>query len=308
MKIDHAPLPPAAAIVPPGRAPSCRRRLFWTGGVALALSGAFGIPLAKLMGFALDSDLYSHLPLIPVLAGYFGWGAWNENRPLLRTDPWVALAPAAAGVWLLVHPILSPASEPGDAVTEHARLTLAYVLLLVAILAGGLGRHALRSLAFPALLLLFLVPMPTRLLDAVEFFLQHGSAETAQLYFQLAGTSHFRSGLIFELPGISLRVAPECSGIHSSLALLITSLVAGKLFLRSLRWRVVLALAVVPLALLRNGLRIFVIGFLCVHLGPEMIHSWVHRQGGPLFFALSLIPFGLLLALLWRRERRNPAP
>jgi len=85
--------------------------------------------------------------------------------------------------------------------------------------------------------------------------------------------------------------------------LFITSLVAGGLFLRSPWRRAVLTLAVLPLALLRNGFRVFTIGQLCVRIGPQMIHSPIHKQGGPLFFALSLIPFFLLL--LWLRKSEN---
>jgi len=67
----------------------------------------------------------------------------------------------------------------------------------------------------------------------------------------------------------------------------------------------VVVLFVIPLAILRNGFRIFTIGQLCVHLGSEMIHSPIHRRGGPLFFALSLVPFFLLLFLLWKSDRRR---
>src|SRR5262249_56535760 len=37
----------------------------------------------------------------------------------------------------------------------------------------------------------------------------------------------YTQGLVFDLPGFSLEVAPECSGIHSTLVLFITSLLAG---------------------------------------------------------------------------------
>jgi exosortase/archaeosortase family protein len=107
-----------------------------------------------------------------------------------------------------------------------------------------------------------------------------------------------------------MEVAPQCSGIHSSLALFILSLLAGHLFLRS-RWkRATLALAVIPLALLRNGFRVFTIGQLCVHIGPEMIDSYIHRHGGPFFFILSLVPFCILLFFLMKSDRllRQPAP
>jgi hypothetical protein len=62
---------------------------------------------------------------------------------------------------------------------------------------------------------------------------------------------------------------------------------------------------VIPLGILRNGFRVFVIGMLCVHVGPHMIEHVIHRRGGPVFFALSLLP---LFALLWwlRRWERRP--
>ena len=68
---------------------------------------------------------------------------------------------------------------------------------------------------------------------------------------------------------------------------------------------IILAAAVIPLALLRNGFRVFVIGELCVRVSPDMIDSWVHKQGGPFFFALSLIPFSILLYFLYRADRRS---
>jgi exosortase/archaeosortase family protein len=116
----------------------------------------------------------------------------------------------------------------------------------------------------------------------------------------------FRQDLVFQLPGMTLQIAPECSGIRSSIVLFITSLVAGHLFLRSPWKRATLTLAVIPLALLRNGFRVFVIGELCVHVGPHMIDSPIHHHGGPIFFALSLIPFSLLTFYLVKSDR-NPA-
>jgi len=64
----------------------------------------------------------------------------------------------------------------------------------------------------------------------------------------------------------------------------------------------VLVAAVIPLGILRNGLRIVFIGLLCVHGGPEMINSIFHRRGGPPFFVLSLIPLFFLLWWLRRGE------
>jgi exosortase len=152
---------------------------------------------------------------------------------------------------------------------------------------------------------LFAAPIPSHLHDWIEQFLQHASADVSDLMFWLSGTPVLREGLVFHLPGYSIEVAPECSGIHSTLVLFIIALLAGHLFLRTASRRTLLVLAVMPVALLRNGLRIFTIGQLCVHIGPEMINSYIHRQGGPIFFVLSLVPFYFFLAFLQKSEARQ---
>jgi len=126
----------------------------------------------------------------------------------------------------------------------------------------------------------------------------------------LSGATVFREGLRFHLPGIVIEVAKECSGIHSTLVLFVTSLLAGHLFLRSQWKKAVLALAVVPLGIARNGFRIFTISWLCVHVGPAMIDSPIHHRGGPIFFTLSLVPFLALLFVLRKSEgrRKNLTP
>jgi exosortase/archaeosortase family protein len=65
-------------------------------------------------------------------------------------------------------------------------------------------------------------------------------------------------------------------------------------------------LVVVPLGLIRNGFRVFIIGQMCVHWGPQMIDSPVHRKGGPMFFILSLLPLFFMLFLLFKSEKRSP--
>jgi exosortase C (VPDSG-CTERM-specific) len=157
---------------------------------------------------------------------------------------------------------------------------------------------------FPVFFLVFMIPLPDGAVVAMEQGLMVASAEASDWLFNLSGTPVFRDGQAFHLPGFSLQVAQECSGIRSSWVLLMTSLLAAYLFLHS-RWRQTLLVAVViPLGILRNGFRILVIGLLCVHSGPHMIDSWIHHHGGPFFFGLSLIPFFLLLWWLRRSEHR----
>jgi exosortase C (VPDSG-CTERM-specific) len=170
-----------------------------------------------------------------------------------------------------------------------------------------LGSKSMREAIFPALFLLFMLPFPPVIEHAIEWFLQHSTAEVAYRFIQWSGIPVLRRGLSFEMPGISLSVAPECSGIRSSWVLLITSLLAGHLFLKP-RWkRSLLALIVIPLGIIRNAFRILVLSLLCVHLDPSWIDSPLHHRGGPIFFVLSLIPFTIILIWLLKTENHPPA-
>lgn len=91
----------------------------------------------------------------------------------------------------------------------------------------------------------------------------------------------------------------------SQFAALMASILASHLFLKTPWRRLVFVAFVIPLGILRNGFRIFVIGLLCVKEDPQMIHSLIHRRGGPSFFLLSLIPFLLLVWWLRNGETRT---
>jgi exosortase C (VPDSG-CTERM-specific) len=281
------------------------RPLLWAvGGLLLC----FSWPLFELVRYSLGSDLYSHIVLVPGVSVYFIWIKRDRLADRSAPNRAVAYALLAMGVVATAYfvvTLLMGSNWPRE--DSLALSTGAFVLLLSGACGLFLGRSAYRELSFPLAFLAFMLPFPHFLLEAIETFLQHGSSSVAAFFFSVAGTPYFRQELIFQLPGITLQVAPECSGIHSTLALLITSVVGGYFFLRSPLSRAILSLAVIPLALVRNGFRVFVIGELCVHVSPDMIHSYIHRQGGPIFFALSLIPFGILLVALVKFEKRRAA-
>ena len=190
-------------------------------------------------------------------------------------------------------------------VDSLAWTTFSFFLLFIAACFLALGKQTLRALVFPLAFLIFFVPFPNALENVLESFLQYRSADAAELLFRIAGTPLLRHDVDFQLPGFSLQVAPECSGIRSSLVLFITSLVAGQLFLRSPWKRALFALAVIPLGILRNAFRIVTIGELCVHVSPDMIDSYIHRRGGPVFFAISMVPFFVLLYYLRKSDLRK---
>jgi exosortase C (VPDSG-CTERM-specific) len=297
--IDHKSTPEAAS--------TSRLQLQRVAVAAAMLLACFGWPLFQLALFAARSELFSYILLIPIISGYL---IWSARRPLnfAGRPCWPgAVAGFVAGAAIIAAYWMGRRAGWEPAMQDYlALMTLSFLCCFWGACLAILGSKLMGQVAFPAGFLLFMVPLPVGCLANIDTFLQHTSAATSEAFFRLAGESVMRDHLVLHLPGFSLRVAPECSGIHSTMVLLITSVLASHLFLRRLWTRSALVLAVIPLAILRNGLRIFVIGELCVHISPEMIHSPIHTKGGPIFFALSLVPFFLWLVFL--RKRDGPAP
>jgi exosortase C (VPDSG-CTERM-specific) len=270
------------------------------GGWIALTTMAFVQPLAVLVLRAADSELLSYIPMVPFVAG---WLLYIRRRSLSKaycsSIRWATalgiLGCAGVGASIGSRPILS-------ANDSLALMILGYICVVAA---GGflfLGSKWMVAAAFPLTFLIFLVPPPEATVSWLETASVKGSADVAALFFRMTGTPFLRDATVFALPGIVIQVAQECSGIRSSWVLFITSLLGANMFLERPWRRVILVVFVIPLAIIRNGFRILVISLLCVHIGPHMIDSVIHHRGGPLFFALSLLPLFFLLSWLRRQE------
>ena len=279
----------------------------WWGGAAFAvvLLAIFGQPLLSLISYAAGSQLYSYILLIPFVSGYLLYVRRDRFPKQYATDLPMAVVFLLVGLGILVFTF--SLDFTGQALARSERIPLRTLSFLCCLVAGGFfffGRTWMRAAAFPLAYLIFMVPLPEPMADALEQASSAASAEMANVFFHLSGMPFLRVGKIFQLPNITLEVAQECSGIRSSLVLFITSILAANMFLKTTWRRLALVLVVLPLGILRNGFRILVIGLLCVHVGPQMIHSLIHRRGGPLFFVLSLVPLLLFLWLLRKGDEK----
>src|ERR1051326_130698 len=282
-----------------------RRRIWAFGLFILILGVCFSRTLYALVQFAVHGDLYSHIILIPFISVYLI--LIKRQQIVLDSEPShkLAVITFAAGIGVVAIGLLLRVRAEMQTQDYLATMTLASVIFLWGGCLLVFGLAAVRLFAFPLLFLLFMVPFPNSLQQQLQALLQGSSAAAARLLFQISGTPVLQQGTVIQLPGFSFEVAPECSGIHSSFVLFITSFVAGHLLLRNLWAKALLVLFVVPLAIIRNAIRIFTIGQLCVRISPDMIHSYIHQRGGPIFFAGSLIPLFLLLYFLARLELRK---
>jgi len=267
------------------------------------LGGAFGLPLREFVTFARQSEVHSYVLLIPFVTAYLLYIHWKQLSRELSSSWGYAFLSAAAGTGALFASLHFTELGQND---YMSLIALSFVCFVIAGIFLFLGSKWARSAMFPLFFLAFTIPLPEAAVDSLENASKEASAEVANWLFLISGTPALRMGTVFQLPGISIMVAKECSGIRSSLVLVITSLLAANMFLRTTWRRALLVGAVIPLGLLRNGFRILVISLLCVHIGPEMINSPIHRRGGPIFFVASLVP--LFVMLWWLRREEVPPP
>jgi exosortase len=270
-------------------------------GVGIALF--FG-PVGELALAAANNSLYTHLFFIPIFCAYLVW----LHRRFIFSD--LSLAPAR-GVVLLIIGALAVLLQ----LLLHNRLVLndrlfvqaaglviyvwgAFVLLF--------GVRAFRRALFPMLFLMFMIPLPSVILAPFEHLLQAGSAHAADAIMRFFGVPAHQNGMDIAIPGVTIEVARQCSGIRSALALMIISSVAGYMFLRSPRRRVLLVLAVIPITIFKNGLRIATLALLGAYVDMAWLtDSWLHREGGKPFLLLGLALMAPILWALVRNERKH---
>jgi exosortase len=188
--------------------------------------------------------------------------------------------------------------------------TAIVALSVVVFIDGGFilsyGLPAFKAALFPLLFLVFMIPIPGALMEGFIYFLQVGSTEFTHLLFMATGVPFSREGFIFHLPGMSIEVAKECSGIRSSLALLITAILAGHLFLETGVKKVILAVAILPITMFKNGIRILILTLMGAYWDPQWLtQSSLHRDGGIVFFILALVLMAPILYFLRKSEQQR---
>ncbi len=263
----------------------------------------FYVPLKELWKMSFHDELYSHIFLVPLISAYFFFLNRKEVYKNAGYSFNAGIAVLILGVLLF---ILGLSQE--DRLTRNDYLSLMTFTAVLSWIGGFIlfyGIETVKTNLFPFLFLLFMVPVPGFIVERIVSLLQIGSTEAAYGFFKMTGIPLLRDGFVFHLPGLSIEVAEECSGIRSSIALLITSIMAGHLFLKTLSRKVVLALVIIPITIVKNGLRIVTLSVLGVYVDQDILSSALHKRGGIPFFFLSLIFLGFVLWLLRKSETKR---
>ena len=214
--------------------------------------------------------------------------------PERRARPLLGLAILGASVLLRIASALA-----AELFTMRLSLLGAAVGLMV--YAWGL-RQAFRWW-LPLCLLALSIPLPAVILSTLALPLQLKASAIGATLLHWRDVPVLLAGNIIHLPGRSLFVTEACSGLRSLTALASLGLLMGGIWLHRPSLRVLLLLLTLPVAVLINGLRVFLTGFLVFFVNAALGEGFLHATEGWVMFLAAFAILGAITWMLARGER-----
>lgn len=238
-----------------------------------------------------------------LLAPLAAWLAWKRGiAPGARAQPILGLAILISAV--LLRYVAGLAAE---------LFTLRFSLMMAA---GGLVvfRFGVRQVMhwwLPAALLLLSIPLPSVVVGTLALPLQFKASQIGAALLEMRHVPVDLSGNVLRIPGQTLFVTEACSGLRSLSALTSLGVLIGGLFLKYPLTRAALLGLTLPVAVLLNGVRVFLTGFLVFFVDPALGEGFMHMTEGWVIFVVAfLLLGGLAWCLLqaeaaWARRRKG---
>jgi len=237
---------------------------------------------------------FSHGFLIPIVSFYF---VYERRKQLLALSPstaWGGLGLIVLGILLLLL---------GNLATEYFTMRFSILVVLGGIILFLLGKEFYKTLLFPLVFLIFMIPIPSVLMDGITFPMQLFASKVAAKSLDLIGIPALREGNIILLANTSLEVAEACSGIRSLISLLALSVVFAYFSQNTTLKRVLLVLSTFPIAIIANAARVTGTGILAHHYGDKVAQGFFHGFSGWILFVVAFVCLFLLGAMLSRMKK-----
>jgi exosortase len=257
------------------------KQLLWFGGL---LAICYAPVLYRLVQQWISDEDMGHGFFVPIISGYIIWQRRAELSTLkLESSPWGLLLILWGACQLMLG-------------TLGAELFLARTSFLVSLLGVILylgGTKLVRALAFPLILLLFMIPIPAIVYSRITLPLQLFASSVAETLLGWMNIPVLRDGNVLELASQKLSVVEACSGIRSLLSLSFLSLIYGYFFDSKVWMRWALLAGTIPIAIAANAARVTLTGVLS-EIRKEFAQGFFHTAEG---WVLFLVALALLLLL-----------
>ena len=230
-----------------------------------------------------------------LLAPVAVWLAWKKG--LVESRPATFL-----GIVVIVGAVLLRLAS--ELAAELFTMRFSMMAALAGLIIYFRGVRQLFAWWLPALLLVLSIPLPELVTNTIALPLQFRASRMGAALMEWRNSPVRLNGNIIESPGQRLFVTEACSGLRSLTALLSLGVLIGGLWLRHPVTRVVLLLIAIPIAILVNGVRVFLTGFLVHYVDPKMGQGFMHATEGWLLFLVSFALVGATAVIVrWAESR-----
>lgn len=164
------------------------------------------------------------------------------------------------------------------------------IWLLAALLLLLRGSSALKAQWFPLFFMLFMVPLPGPLVDAVTMPMKMAVSYVAEYVLYGVGYPIARQGVVLQIGQYKLLVADACAGLHT----LFTLEALGLLYLNLVRHdsavrNIALATLIVPISFTANVIRVMTLTLITYYFGDAAGQGFLHGFAGMVLFLSALV-------------------
>ena len=223
---------------------------------------------------------FSHGFLIPLVSFYFIYERRKELSVLSPSGSWTGVVLLVFGILLLLL---------GNLATEYFTMRFSLLLVMGGIILYLLGKDYFKPILFPLAFLIFMIPIPSILMDRITFPMQLFASKVAASALYLTGIPVLREGNVMLLANTSLEVAEACSGIRSLISLLALSVVFAYISQKATWKRVLLVLSTFPIAIIANAARVSGTGILAHYYGDKVAQGFFHGFSGWILFVVAFV-------------------
>jgi len=281
---------PAAPVVP---------WLFVLGGLAAMYGPSYWAALHGLW----QTDDFGHGPIVLVVTLWLFWQVRHRIADAPdKPAPWVGGAVFVLGLLLYCF---------GRALEVSSVEFLSQIFVVAGSLLLLKGWSALRVAWFPVLYLVFMVPLPASLVDAVTGPLKQSISFIVVDLLYATGYPIARAGVVIAIGPYQLLVADACSGLNSMFSLSAVGTLFMYLMARKSRLHNAIMLAsIVPIAFIANIVRVIALVLVTYHFGDEAGQGFLHGAAGIVLMLAALailFAFDALLGVALGSRQRDEA-
>lgn len=152
------------------------------------------------------------------------------------------------------------------------------------------GSAALKAQWFALFFMLFMIPLPGAIVDAVTMPMKMAVSYVAEHVLFWAGYPIGRNGVVLQIGQYMLLVADACAGLHTLLTLEALGLLYLNLVRRDSLFRnVALAILIVPISFTANVIRVMTLSLITYHWGDAAGQGFLHDFAGMVLFLSALM-------------------